>query len=200
MTVRKWQSEPQSIQEARSPSGSWFPARMFSFVLCVAPKDAGIGIWPLAGLLRWSSMASKWPSRRFQLPTPFQSNVPAKSSFRSTGRVPMRHRLCAQRYWKLHCDWTHDNARTHCPREPRQADHPQHSRRLASSAKYSQEFQSALANRLHLANDSLIKAPLAGMRSPRRIGSPNVSARDQGSSGIWGCLPAVVRADPEPTT
>jgi hypothetical protein len=58
--------------------------------------------------------------------------------FRSTGRAPMRHRLCAQRYWKPHCDWTHNNTPTHRPSEPRRAqalpsDHPQHSRRLAPS-------------------------------------------------------------------
>ena len=33
MTARKWQFEPQSIPEARSPSGSWFPARTFSYGL-----------------------------------------------------------------------------------------------------------------------------------------------------------------------
>jgi hypothetical protein len=190
MTVRKWQSERQSIQEARSPSGSWFPARMFSFVLCVAPKDAGIGTWPPAGLLRWSSMASKWPSRRFQLPTPFQSNVPAKSSFRSTGRVPMRHRLCAQRYWKPHCDWTHNNTPTHCPREPRRAqalpsNHPQHSRRLApSQCQVSSNVPIFPCEPTRAGERNTDEGALAGIRSPRRPGSPSVPSRGQFHPGI----------------
>jgi hypothetical protein len=29
-----------------------------SYVLCVGPKDAGIGTWPTAGLPRWSSTVS----------------------------------------------------------------------------------------------------------------------------------------------
>ncbi len=92
---------------------------MFSFVRCVEPKDVGIGTWPLAGLPRWSSMASKWPPRRFQLLTALQSNVPAKRSFRSTGRAPMPPRLYDQRCWKLHCAWTHNNTGSYRPRVPR---------------------------------------------------------------------------------
>ena len=50
--------EPQSIPEAPSPSGSWFPAPTFLYVLCVGSKDAGIGTWPTAALPRWSLTVS----------------------------------------------------------------------------------------------------------------------------------------------
>jgi hypothetical protein len=81
MAVRKWQSEPQSIEEVRLQFGAWVAAQMFSFVRCVEPKGVGIGTWPEAGLPLWSSTASRWQSRRFQLLTALQSNVPAKRFF-----------------------------------------------------------------------------------------------------------------------
>ena len=72
------------------------------FVRYVETTDVGIGTWPQAGLPRWSSTASTWQSRRFQLLTALQSNVPAKRFFRSTGRAPSPHRSCDQRCSKLH--------------------------------------------------------------------------------------------------
>ena len=40
-----------------------------------------------------------------------RSPLPARNSFRNSGRAPMPHRLCAKTSWRLPYGWTHSSAR-----------------------------------------------------------------------------------------